>query len=442
NISPKAGSATAANWWLIEAAVSQISGPSLDDIIHSYEMRIDIGNFVPAPLPQLTQLATAFSNFGLASIPLGLWQCVPTTDVKTSTLSFDLFHRVDPPPFAFNAQLMAASMTPILFGPVLATPAQATPGGQITATGSNFPPSSFVSVGWSDTCTGNVVSSLVTVDPPILGSPFLIPRPANSRPIFMLPQVQPGQTYQVKVQDSDVLTTTQPSNAVSLQPIGELGLLLSYQSKGKRGVAGPPVQPAVPAGPASANLGATSVAVNGGFTSIVTIPVDAVPGSSATLYARVGQLPIASASFTIVGKLQPLIYLVAPGLPGNSTGAIQDPAVNAGYTVAVRGENFPVTSRSGPGNQVGPTTIALSINRSTQGALVGLGPNGSALKVQADGTFQASFVWPSGLFDGTLFVAGNYNLLVNKVYDGGLFNGITFEGVLATLAVTEEALLQ
>jgi hypothetical protein len=391
------------------------------------------------PLPQLTQLATAFSNLGLASMPLGLMQCVPATDANSSTLSFNLLHAVDPAPVAFNAQLMAGPKVPILSGAVLATPAQATPGGQITVTGSNFPPSNFVSIGWTDTCTGKLTGSIVTVKPPTPGAPYLIRRSNNSQPIFTLPQVQPGQTYQVQVQDSDMLTTTQPSNVVPLQAIGELGLLLDYQSKGKPGVAGPPAQMPVPAGPATANLGVASVGANGGFTSLLTIPPDAVPGSSATLYARVGQQPIASATFTIVEKLQPVLYLVDPN---SFTGAVQDPGVNSGYTVAVRGENFPVTSPSGPSNQVGPTHVLVTINNSTLAAVVGLPASGGPLLVQADGTFETSFVWPSNMFDGTLFVAGNYNLLANKVYRANAWAAPTFDGVLATLVVTEGALLQ
>jgi hypothetical protein len=419
SIGPKPGSGTAHTWDIIVLEVDSDYPTPMSDLISGYEMQV---NAIQVPAPDVSIFAAAFSSLAAAAMPLGLVTIEPRTN--NNQLIFDLIHPVDLKPVAFDAQSMLTVRVPKLSGVALTTPAQATPGGQISVNGTNFPPSNFVSIGWTNTSSGKVVSSLVQWENGGPPTKHLITwaTPPNQQSIFMLPQVQPApQVYNVQAQNSDALTTTPFSPAIPLQALGELVLVLAYQSSGRQAT---PTSPSIPAGSAMSPLTTVSVGVNGGFTCTVTIPPDAVANSSATLFAQASGQSIASASFNIVGKLIPVIYLVDPT---SSTNAGWPSGVNRGYSVAVRGENFPV-----------PSQVGITINQSNEQSLVGQG-DADITNVNQDGTFNYPvFIWPSN------DPAGSYNLIANKInFDlAHPYDPPAFLGVEAILAVTEETPLQ
>jgi hypothetical protein len=408
SINPTGGSATAFSFATLKYDAFQRQynpnlGPTFHDYVFGgYEYQID--NTIIAP-PDVSLLSIGFTALGAAAVPLGLLQCIPSTDPnRPSPLTLTLIHPVDPPPVANDPQAM------VLAGPVLSGPAQALPGTQIGYTGSDFPPSNVMQIAWMDSCSGTVIKSVVTLDPP-QGSPYAIDRtnPAKAQPIFTLPIAQ-GGPFQATVTDSDGLTQTQPSNSVTLQTLGAVTLVLAYQSTGQ--IPGPtPVPHPVP-GPKTVNLGTVSAGADGTFVGTAVIPATAVVPSIATLQATANGTTRASCSIAIVAQKVPVINLVDP-----ATLVILNPFVNPGLPVTVRGENFPPPTDPS-------IFVALTINQARQPVLFDA-------KVGADGTFIQTFTWPANL------AAGPYNLLASKVEIPSEWVGEVFQGVEAILAVTE-----
>jgi hypothetical protein len=143
-----------------------------------------------------------------------------------------------------------------------------------------------------------------------------------------------------------------------------------------------------------------------------------------TLYAQASGQSIASASFNIVGKLHPVIYLVDPT---SSTNTGWPSGVNRGYSGAVRGENFPV-----------PSQVRITIDKSDEQSLIGEG-DADIINVNQDGTFNYPvLIWPPN--DPARF----HNLIANKMkFDlHDPYDSTAFWGVEANLTVTEETPLQ
>jgi hypothetical protein len=395
-------------------------GPSYHDYVFGgYEYQIDN---TPLPVPDVSLLTVGFQALGAAAAPLGLLQCVPTTNpALPSPLTLTMIHPLDPAPAAYDPLVMAGPNVYYFGGPILVAPKQALPGSEIACNGSNFPPSNILRIAWSDTCSGKVVNSVITLDPPAPGSPYRINRTnaAQAQPIFTLPAGLTGP-YQATVTDSDGLTQTQPSNQVPLQIAGDVTLVLAYESNGH--IAGPTQPPHPMPGPKTANVGTYPAAADGTFSGTVIIPPDAVAGTTATLEATANGIVTAQCQINIVAKKTPVIYLTDPTNLGNY--AAQSPVVNSGLPVSVRGENFPV-----------PSQVAITINKANEQSLVGLG-DGDITRVNLDGTFNYPvFIWPP------TNPAGTYTLIASQV-ESDLWSGPTFQGVEANLTVTGWPALQ
>ncbi len=418
SINPTGLAATAFALAEIEYDLQRQDDPNLGPTFHDYvfggyEYQIN-NTLLPVPDVSLLPMTIGFTALGAAAVPLGLLQCVPTTDPsRPSPLTLTMIHPVDQPPAAFDPQAMANPRFYFLAGPLLLAPSQSLPGTQIVYSGSNFPPSNVLQIAWTDTCSGTVVKSVVITQPVALGSPYPINRsnPVNARPIYTLPTAQ-GGPFQVTVTNSDGLTQTQPSNPVTLQALGVVTLLLAYQSNGH--IAGPnPVVHPVP-GPKTVNMGTVAAGADGTFHGSATIPPDAVSGTNATLQAKANGIIQASWIIAIVEQKIPVLNLM-----DSNYMAIQDPFVNGGIDVFVRGENFaPPTDLS--------QFVALTINQARQPSIVDL-------KIAADGSFEYKFTWPANL------APGPYNLMASKVEIHDPWVGEIFKGVEAILTVTQGA---
>lgn len=374
---------------------------TLTDLMHYYEAVIQSS---PPPAPPASSVANALAALGAAAVPLGLLQCVPSTDQSLpSPLTLTLIHPPDLAPTAYNAQTQAGPNIGFLGGPILATSqSQVTAGSPIGVTGTQFPASSVVAIAWNDTCSGNVVNSVVSWGPQGQAmTPTSIPRPGNG-PIFALPiAAQAGQTYVAQVSDSDALTSTPPSNLVSDQSLGSFDLVLSYTSNsGGIVLAGQKQPPPGPPHPATAVVGTANAGSNGRFSSTAIIPPDAVPGS-ATLNAQALGVSLASVQFTIVASVQPTLVLIDHG-----SGAVQTPVVYPEFEVYARGEGFL------PGGEA-----KVYIDKA-------VGTPQAAGPVLGDGTFKCQLQWPQNL------PTGPHSLLAVEKFSG--------ETIQATLIVTQE----
>lgn len=401
NISPTSSWTTALYDTISTLAAIPPPFDTMADLMHYYEAVIQSS---PPPAPDVSSVANALAALGAAAVPLGLLQCVPSTNQSLpSPLTLTLIHPPDLAPTAYNAQTQAGPNIGFLGGPILATSqSQVTAGSPIGVTGTQFPASSVVAIAWSDTCSGNVVNSVVSWGTQGQAmTPTSIPRPGNG-PIFPLPiAAQAGQTYVAQVSDSDALTSTPPSNLVTDQSLGSFDLVLSYTSNsGGIVLPGQKQPPPGPPHPATAVVGTADAGPNGQFSSTAIIPPDAVPGS-ATLNAEALGVPLASVQFTIVAGIQPTLDLIDPG-----SGAVQSPVVYPEIEVYVRGEGFLPSGEA-----------KVYIDKVT-------GPPQAAGPVLGDGTFKCQLAWPQNL------PTGPHSLLAVEKYSG--------ETIQATLIVTQE----
>jgi len=381
------------------------SAPTLSDIIGSYEAII---NASLVPDPDVSSLAAALAALGAAAIPIGLLQCVASTSQSLpSPLALNMVHPVDPPPRSFNPQTMASPFWRILGRPVLATSqTQVTAASQVGVTGSQFPPSAVVGIGWEDTCSGRLINSVVRWAPQ--GQPMTsitLTRPGNG-PMYTLPiTAQTGQAYQLQVSDSDALTTTQFSSPVTAEGAGTLELVLAYTSNSPgKTLTGHPPPPPAPPHPATAVVGTAAAGANGTLSVNIIIPADALPGS-ATLSATAMGMQIAQVQLTIVSNVQPTLNLIAP-----ATGAVQYPVANPGFAMFVHGEGF-----------LGGGEVRLHIDNAA-GSVV------ATAMVANDGTFTGIFTWPQNLHIGA------HTILAVEQQSG--------KTVQATLNVTQQAAIQ
>ncbi len=393
-----------------QIATMGYASPSPDDVIQLYDAQINATLIAP---PDVSPLASAFATLGQTAIPFGFPQCVASTDSAAGTLTLTLVHPVDPPPAAYDSQTMAGPIYALFGGPTLGTSqTQATPGGQLGVIGTDFPPSGQVGIAWTDTCSGELSSSDVLWGPsgqqqnPTHLSPTNLSYAPNG--------LQPGQQYTFQARNSDDfgLTTTQYSNQVTIQAIGTIDLLLSYQSNAPTvvvpimppGNPPPPPPPNVPPHPKTAVVGTAAAGPNGTFSLTITIPLDAVPNTTATLAAQVFGQIVASQPISIVGRVQALLVLVDP-----STGTTGGTTVLPGYSVSVRGEGFTKSSQVW-------IYIDQAVGEGIQTAVVG-----------NDGTFTATFTWPVTLNEG------DHTLIAI---------GLSFPAVEASLTLTQELLPQ
>ena len=397
--------APASSWTTVEydswSALEPQPFDTMADLMHYYEAVIQSS---PPQPPDVSSVSNALAALGAAAVPLGLLQCVPSTDQSLpSPLTLTLIHPPDLAPSAYNAQTMASPNYGFLGGPILATSqSQVTPGSPIGVTGTQFPASSVVAIAWNDTCSGNVVSSVVSWGPQGQAmTPTSIPRPGNG-PIFVLPiAAQAGQTYVAQVSDSDALTSTPPSNLFTDQSLGSFDLVLSYTSNSGGIIpAGQKQPPPGPPHPATAVVGTANAEPNGQLFTTAIIPPDAVPGS-ATLNAEALGVPLASVQFTIVASVQPTLELIDP-----SSGTVQTPVAYPEFEVYARGEGFL------PGGEA-----KVYIDKVAGTARI-------TTPVLGDGTFKCQLQWPQNL------PTGPHSLLAVEKYSG--------ETIQASLIVTQE----
>lgn len=402
NVKIKPTSSATAAAYAAYSSVEPQAFATLGDMLAYYEGVIQAS---PPAAPDVSALATAFAALSAAAVPLGLLTCsASVSQSAASPLTFTMTHQIDAAPEAYNTQTNAGVGTFILGGPVLAaSQTQVVAASTINITGSQFPPSTSLGLGWTDTCSGVVVSSNITYGPEGQGQTTVtIPRPVGSAPIYVLPlTAQTAQYYQMQVSDLDALTTTPPSDVILAEGVGSFDLLLSYTSNAPPlHLPGHPPPPTTPH-PVTKVLTTVNAKADGTFSTPVVIPPDAVPGPAALQAQMLGAV-VASIPLTIVTTVQPALNLYAP-----STGAVQYPSVVQGLPVYVHGEGFAANHE-----------VHLYIDNAASQSV------GSKM-VGADQTFDQSFPWPWTLLQGQHSV-----IAVEK------YGGMT---VQATLMVTQQA---
>lgn len=343
-------------------------------------------------------VATSISQVEVAAQTFGFLQCRASTDPNNpqTPLTLAMTHPMDVKPFAYDLSTMGGPGQPRFSQYFISTNrGQATPGGQLGVSGSGFPSVEQMGIGWTDTCSGLVMGSDVEWGPEggALNPRVHLPWNANFQfrpfaPVSIFP-VHPPQgppsagSYVFRVRNSDgdpttPLTTTPFSDWVTVFSVGSVDLLLSYASSGST------VPP--PPGPRPANgpvVGTASVLSDGTFSTTITIPPDALPGT-ATLCAQVNGQSVFCIPITIVSKIQPLLRLLDP-----VTSIPESTEVYAGHLVTVAGEGFTPPPSGSRGLTVNIYIDQVEGNSQWQG-LVG-----------ADGTFQVKKLqWPSALTVG------------------------------------------
>jgi hypothetical protein len=370
-------------------------------------------------------VATSISQVEVAAQTFGFLHCRASTDPNNpqTPLTLVMTHPPDVKPFAYDLSTMGGPGQPWFSQYFISTNrGQATPGGQLGVSGSGFPSLQQMGIGWTDTCSGFVTGSDVEWGPegeapnPLTHLPastnfqFRPFAPVSIFPVH-LPQGPPSAgSYVFRVRNSDddpttPLTTTPFSDWVTVFSVGSVDLLLSYPSSGST------VPP--PPGPQPANgrvVGTASVLSDGTFSTTITIPPDALPGT-ATLCAQVNGQSVFCIPITIVSKIQPLLRLLDP-----VTSIPESTEVYAGHLVTVAGEGFTPPPSGSPG-----LTVNLYIDQVT-------GTSQWHGLVGADGTFQVKKLqWPSAL------TAGPHTLIAVETLGGQ-------KTVTGTLAIVVEPL--
>jgi hypothetical protein len=342
------------------------------------------------PAPDLSQLAAGIGQLEQVAVSVGLKQCRVSVDPNSKVLSITLVHPMDPAPFAYNPATYQSFSRPILG----TTQYQAVPGGQLGVTGTSFPATGEVAVAWYPSSSGAVQESFVNWGPEGQNpSQATVP---GSTTQFAQSGLQQGETYDFQVSNFDGLQSTPYSNWVSIQALGLINLVLSYQSnappptplKGRRGSPAP--QPATR--PATKVI-ATVPANPGIFSISVHIPPDAVPGL-ATLCAVSGGQQLACVQIAMVTEVQPQIYAWNP-----SSGTVGSATILAGQTIYIHGEGFTYDD-----------LIDLFIDQATNG------PPQVSTTVAVDGTFTVPLPWPppqAGF--GNINAPGNHTIIAVEV---------------------------
>jgi hypothetical protein len=349
-----------------------------------------------ALFPQLSQLSTAL----VMARPLGFTQLAPRINPNPpspqptgNTVELDLTHPADPGPLVSNALgLRATSLSPPTLDvsvPVVVA------GDTLSVIGNAFPPpqATALTITWSDTTSGTVVESQIRWGSTSgLGTP-----PAQEQPTITLQRVghdntygftnlAPGTVYAFLVRDLDCeafvatgwsapvyppLSGPQPWDGawtyIETQASNDLSLVLTHKDT---------------------FLGAATPSAGGSFSVPVTIPPD-VPAGTYQILAEMGGQVVAQATIKVLahGTKAPPILQTLDSLT-RIPFAGQTP-ITAGNPILLHGSNF------------GPGTVHLWVDT------VGQNDLGTGI-VRADGTFDASPVWPFLLGPHTVIaVEGN-----------------------------------
>jgi hypothetical protein len=363
------------------------------------------------PDPDVSQLTAGIGTLEQEAVSFGLYQCQVSVNPDSKVLSVTLVHPPDGPPFAFNPATYENFSQPTLG----LTQYQATPGAQVSVSGSNYPATGEVTVAWYPASSGTVQESYVTWGPEgQQPSTATVQGPASE---YTPANLDPGLIYDFQVSNFDGLQITPPSNLVSIQALGLMELVLSYESDAAppRPVQGGSGQPQ-PTGNSTPHLATEVIATVpenlGSFSLPVRIPVDALPGP-ATLCAQYAGQPLACVQLTIVRQVQPQIYSCNP-----VTGTIGATQLYAGQTMYIRGEGFTPTA-----------LVQVFIDQVARSALQTLAAVG------ADGTFTAAVSWPTAGAQGaaSFVTPGNHAIIAKQ---------ITLGPIQVSMTVTVEAPLQ
>ena len=401
-------------WW--EAGNSSTSGytpaGSPKGEIRTAESTINLMVISPPSLSSAaTSLASAISGIGAAAIPLGLIGAEFSTDASSATpLTLTMTHPIDTAPLAYDPQSTAGPIWELFAHPTFSLNSlQVTAGGSLVVNGTNFAPAFTGGIGWTNTCSGQVVNSeirwgqdgqsatLTTLSWTGPTTPSQHPAGSNDGMFIPAGPLDTTLPYTFQARNSDALTTTPYSDPVSVQMTGLLDLVLVYESDGSQLVNPGPGSP-------SSNhieilvIGTVTPAADGTFVATVFVPGDAVAGSTATLAAKGLGQQIASIDVSIVGKVQPTLYLVYQGQKTS-------PTVTPGFlnNISVHGEGF-----------ISSGTVLLHLNSSAVASAI----------VSSDSTFTTSFTWPDNL------ATGDYTLSAVEEVSG--------KSATASLIVTQE----
>jgi len=292
------------------------------------EGNIDSPDVAAIDLPALW---TLLNTLATASYPVGFVKCgvffgatpLDTTEGTPSpTLNIRLIHPVDPgpklgTPSRDGLRLVGPSISPSL------TQVQA--GGKLVVTGRSFPAgqASALLVEWNETVSGTLEQSVVQWSAPGEAEKHhdIARKPFDNGNNFTITGLKAGTTYKVQVRDADLLTYTDPSNALSLKTDKSDDVKLTFGT-----------------GSASVALGSATRDSSGSFTANVTIPAGASSGNH-TITASSGSAS-ASAMIDVLGAGQPAkpkLYVVDT----NTGGSMAVPVLMLqGATFELHGEGF------------------------------------------------------------------------------------------------------
>jgi hypothetical protein len=344
-----------------------INGQPSNDAIPDQMVPIRIKDLFAGNAIDFTQLFTGFK----AAVHAGFRYLTP--DLKDKTVILRLSHPTDRAPVVKN---IVVNQVAGLIPPVLSTSAsQVKAGGSLTVKGQNFPGGQAhqLLIEWTDTTTGSVTQSVLEWGPKN-GPTKTVPisrKPWDGKNTFLATKLSPDTVYTFRVIDHDSVTCTKPGVLnVKTEHSQQLTLFLDY------GV--------------SKAVGTAQIGVDGSFSATITVPAQ-VPAGTHRLWTKTQTGKVVETTITVVGakqNLQPLVMVIDP-----TTGAaLKNPAVVETRKYTVRGEGF------------SPGRVDLYVDSAK-------GKKLASVTADANGTFTATFVWPSG-------VRGNHQVMALEVIKG------------------------